>query len=38
VGDLVRISEARPMSREKRWVVEEIMAEGSPVAMTEAIQ
>ena len=38
VGDLVRISEARPMSREKRWVVEEIMAEGSPVAVTEANQ
>jgi small subunit ribosomal protein S17 len=24
-GDVVRISEARPMSREKRWVVEEIL-------------
>ena len=24
-GDVVRIIEARPMSREKRWVVEEIV-------------
>lgn len=24
-GDLVRIVEARPMSREKRWLVEEIL-------------
>jgi len=25
IGDLVMISEARPMSREKRWVVEQIV-------------
>jgi small subunit ribosomal protein S17 len=25
IGDLVRITEARPMSREKRWVVTEIL-------------
>lgn len=25
VGDLVRIRETRPMSKEKRWVVEEIL-------------
>lgn len=36
VGDLVRIVESRPLSREKRWVVEEILetggAESQPVA------
>jgi small subunit ribosomal protein S17 len=26
IGDLVRIIESRPLSREKRWVVEEILA------------
>ncbi len=25
VGDLVRIGESRPLSKEKRWVVEEIV-------------
>ena len=25
IGDVVRIVESRPLSREKRWVVEEIM-------------
>lgn len=25
VGDVVRIAECRPLSREKRWVVEEIL-------------
>jgi small subunit ribosomal protein S17 len=25
VGDLVRIVESRPLSREKRWVVEEVV-------------
>lgn len=25
VGDMVRIIESRPMSREKRWVVQEIL-------------
>ncbi|RLC74210.1 MAG: 30S ribosomal protein S17 [Chloroflexi bacterium] len=28
VGDLVRIVESRPLSREKRWVVEEILEAG----------
>ncbi len=27
VGDMVRIKESRPLSREKRWVVEEILKE-----------
>jgi len=27
VGDMVRIKESRPLSREKRWVVEEILEE-----------
>jgi small subunit ribosomal protein S17 len=25
VGDVVRISESRPLSKEKRWVVEEVV-------------
>lgn len=29
VGDMVRIVESRPLSREKRWVVEEILERGS---------
>ncbi len=28
VGDVVRIVESRPLSREKRWVVEEILKTG----------
>ncbi len=34
VGDLVRIVESRPLSREKRWVVEEIVKriEAGPLA------
>lgn len=28
IGDLVRIVESRPLSRKKRWVVEEIMESG----------
>jgi small subunit ribosomal protein S17 len=28
LGDLVKIREARPMSRDKRWVVEEIVQRG----------
>jgi small subunit ribosomal protein S17 len=27
VGDMVRIKESRPLSREKRWIVEEILKE-----------
>jgi small subunit ribosomal protein S17 len=29
VGDLVRIVESRPLSRHKRWVVEEILERGA---------
>jgi len=29
IGDLVRIVESRPLSRRKRWVVEEIVERGS---------
>ncbi len=29
MGDVVRIVESRPLSREKRWVVEEILERGS---------
>jgi small subunit ribosomal protein S17 len=29
VGDMVRIVESRPLSREKRWVVEEIVERAS---------
>jgi small subunit ribosomal protein S17 len=29
VGDTVRIEESRPLSREKRWAVTEILARGS---------
>jgi len=28
IGDLVRIEESRPLSKEKRWVVTEIMTRG----------
>jgi small subunit ribosomal protein S17 len=28
IGDLVRVIESRPMSREKRWVVTEILERG----------
>ena len=31
IGDMVRIVEARPMSRRKRWVVEEILERGNAV-------
>ncbi len=39
VGDIVRIVESRPLSREKRWVVEAIMnrvAAPEPAAEVEA--
>lgn len=35
VGDLVRIVESRPLSREKRWVVEEIIARAGEKLVTE---
>ena len=38
VGDLVRIVESRPLSREKRWRVEEILDTKSEVAAAEVAQ
>ncbi len=35
VGDLVRIVESRPLSREKRWVVEKIIARAGEQQATE---
>ena len=32
MGDTVRIVESRPLSKEKRWVVEEILVKGQVVA------
>ncbi|MBI3286685.1 MAG: 30S ribosomal protein S17 [Chloroflexi bacterium] len=32
VGDLVRIVESRPLSKEVRWVVEEILERGTGIA------
>jgi small subunit ribosomal protein S17 len=37
LGDLVRIEEARPMSREKRWIVAEIL-EKRQVAEVQPVQ
>lgn len=31
VGDIVRIVESRPLSREKRWIVTEILSRGEEV-------
>ena len=36
VGDLVSIVESRPLSREKRWRVEEIVKRGTSFDLTEA--
>ncbi|MCJ7737528.1 MAG: 30S ribosomal protein S17 [Anaerolineae bacterium] len=36
VGDLVTIVESRPISREKRWCVEEIVKRTDSVGLTEA--
>ncbi len=38
VGDEVRIVESRPLSREKRWVVEEIIKRRDVVETTEVGQ
>lgn len=38
VGDVVRIVESRPLSREKRWVVEEIVKPNPAGAVMEADQ
>jgi small subunit ribosomal protein S17 len=35
VGDVVRIVESRPLSREKRWVVEEILKRAGAGAAVE---
>ena len=35
VGDTVRIEESRPLSREKRWRIVEVVARGSGVEMVE---
>jgi len=35
VGDVVRIVESRPLSREKRWVVEEILKRTGAEVATE---
>jgi small subunit ribosomal protein S17 len=35
VGDTVRIEESRPLSREKRWRVVEVVARGSGVELVE---
>jgi small subunit ribosomal protein S17 len=36
VGDLVQIVESRPLSREKRWVVEETLERASGIEESEA--
>ncbi|TET49745.1 MAG: 30S ribosomal protein S17 [Anaerolineales bacterium] len=36
VGDLVRIVESRPLSREKRWVVEATLESATPAEVPEA--
>jgi len=35
VGDVVRIVESRPLSRRKRWVVEEILETREPIPASE---
>jgi small subunit ribosomal protein S17 len=36
VGDVVRIIESRPLSREKRWVVTEILSRGEEIIEANA--
>ena len=38
VGDTVRIEESRPLSREKRWTVVEIVARGSHVELIDGTE
>jgi small subunit ribosomal protein S17 len=38
VGDQVRIVESRPLSRQKRWVVEEIIRRQEGVAESEELE
>jgi small subunit ribosomal protein S17 len=35
MGDTVRLVESRPISKDKRWVVEEIMVRGTHVVLPE---
>ena len=35
VGDTVKITEARPMSKEKRWLVTEVVVKGEVLAVPE---
>ena len=37
VGDTVRIEESRPLSREKRWIVVEVVARGTGEELGEGI-
>lgn len=36
VGTMVRIVESKPLSRRKRWVVEEVLEDQTPAEMAEA--
>lgn len=38
VGDMVRIVESRPLSREKRWRVEEVLKRTEAGAVAEGVQ
>ena len=38
VGDTVRIEESRPLSREKRWTVVEIVARGSQEELVDGTE
>ena len=38
VGDTVRIEESRPLSREKRWTVVEVVARGSHEEMIDGTE
>jgi small subunit ribosomal protein S17 len=38
VGDLVRIAESRPLSREKRWTVTDVLTRGPGAKESEAAQ
>jgi small subunit ribosomal protein S17 len=38
VGDTVRIEESRPLSREKRWRVVEVLARGTGEELVEAVE
>ncbi len=38
VGDTVRIEESRPLSREKRWTVVEVVARGSHVELVDGTE